>query len=170
MAAPVEARAAWDVKSAALAYVGKEWNVTPLYDVYFDSAVQGANGTYAFLRQKTNDLPVDNTFATVVFDANHNVQQFKSYRVPATYVEVNMPTISIQDAANAGEAALSGLTWTSEPENYGYIARSDGHIAFAYILHLKDSQGTVYVAYVNTRDGTIESLTNTQTGVNIVPH
>lgn len=42
----------WDVKSAAMAFVGKQWNVTPLYSVHFDSAIVGTGASYAFLRQQ----------------------------------------------------------------------------------------------------------------------
>lgn len=35
-----------------MAYVGQQWNVTPLYYVHFDSAVVGNDASYAFLRQQ----------------------------------------------------------------------------------------------------------------------
>ena len=136
-----------------------------------------------------NSQPVDNTFATVTFDANHNVQDFKSYYVPQSMfcylrfisrapiycptsiarVEDDLPNLSQQQAVQAVTTTFPNFTWQSEEENYAYFIRPDGHTVFTIILHFNSGDAT-YRANVNTLDGTVEALTNTATGASIAMH
>lgn len=182
VAAPVPsndnaARATFDIKSAAMAYVGKQWNVTPLYDLWWDSGVQGPSGGYAFLRQQVNSEPLANSFATVMFDANGNVVQFKSSKSNVEYVADNFPGITVNAAATAVTTALPGFVFQGVPASFGgldsdyrYIARSTGSAEWTYPLPFVDASGVPYTVYVNSADATIEQITNEAAGTTIVTH
>jgi len=172
------ARAAFNLQNAAMAYVGKEWNVTPQYSLWFDSGVTGTNGSYAFLRQQVNDQPLSNSFATVAFDSSGNVVQFKSSGlVNIGYVDQNFPNITPTAAATAASQAFPALTYQGVPASFGsldsdylYVATSTGEAVWTYPLPFTDASGVSYTIFVNTLDGTIEQLRNNNAGTTITLH
>ncbi|KAL4244686.1 hypothetical protein ABKN59_010248 [Abortiporus biennis] len=161
--APVQHVArSFDVKTAAMNYVGEQWNTTPYYFVQFDSSVTGADGiTYAFLRQKGNDQPIVNSFATVVFDADGNVTDFSSKYWDIEYVEDDLPTITPAQGVAFAEKALSG-TWDGADPGYAYVAGSDKHLYWTFVLNIS-SGDQAYEAYISTVNGNVIQVINTAT-------
>ncbi|KAK7690116.1 hypothetical protein QCA50_006764 [Cerrena zonata] len=169
----------FDYKSAALSYVGKQWGVTPSNSLQFDSSVGGSSKTYAFLRQQQNGVPIDNTYATVVFDQSNTVASFDGKKVDFNYVAANLPNISPKVAFAAGEAALEGTeydgTWNGE---FSYIgvpgsslspARNGTALVFSYYAKFKDTtSGVTYGAYIDASNSQVRLVKNLQTGVYVV--
>lgn len=160
-----------------MTYVGQQWQVTPVDDLWWDSGIQTSTGAFAFIRQKINDQPLSNSFATVTFDANGNVVQFKSSRASVTWVADNFPDISVDTAVSSVTTAFPGFKFQGVPAGFGgldsdyrYVARSTGQAEWTYPLPFADASGTSYTVFVNTADGTIEQITNNSAGTTVVTH
>jgi len=155
------AATAFNAQTAATTYVAQQWGVTAYYDVFFDSSITGNNGTFAFLRQQANELPVLNSYAVVQFDKNGNVVHFSGKYFPLQYIEDDMPGITPQAAVTAAQNALGG-TWDGVTPTYGYIAGSNQRLYFNFVLHVTTGS-QVYEAYIDAVSGQLTQVINTAT-------
>jgi len=172
-AAPVQfsARSAFDIETAAVNFVAKQWGVSSS-SLWFDSSETTPTGASALLRQETNAQPLWNSFANVVFDESNNVVDFNGQHFQITYVEDNMPTIMVDAAVAAGESALNAQ-WTdtdfqyTEPDHLGYIAVGS-RAKYEYILHFQSNvDSSPITAYISAVNGEIDWVVNTDTGATI---
>ena len=80
-----------------------------------------------------------------------------------------MPNIPLQTAVTSAENAVGGK-WDGVDPSYAYVAKDDGRLAFAYILHITStSSGIPYQVLINGLTGDIDEVVNMQTRAVAVP-
>ena len=84
------------------------------------------------------------------------------------YVEDDLPNITIQTAVSSAENAVGGK-WDGADPDYAYVAKDNGRLAFAYVLHITSSSGIPYQVYINGLTGGIDEVVNAQTRAVAVP-
>ncbi|KAJ3480733.1 hypothetical protein NLI96_g8144 [Meripilus lineatus] len=155
--------AAFDIKSTASTYVAKQWGVSAYDNVQFDSSFTGPQGSFAFLRQSWNGVPIVNSPASVVFDTTNTVVGYTGRYRSFTFVENNTPSLPLETAVASAEAAVTG-TWDGAEPDYAYVAKDNGRLAFSYVLRVVNSaSGIPYAVYINGLTGEIDEVANLET-------
>ena len=80
-----------------------------------------------------------------------------------------MPNIALQTAVTSAENAVGG-TWNGAEPDYAYVAKDNGRLSFAYVLHITSTSTSIpYMVYINGLTGDIDEVVNMQTRAVAVP-
>lgn len=110
--------------------------------------------------------------ATEISVSRHDFSSFEigtaTYPHVPAYVETDTPTVTLAEAVASAQNAVGG-TWDGANPEYAYVAKDNGQLAFAYVLHVTStSSSTPYLVYINGVTGTIDEVVNQQTTTVVV--
>ncbi|KAG5653645.1 hypothetical protein H0H81_011747 [Sphagnurus paluster] len=127
--------------------------------VSFKSGYSTKLNRVAYVKQVHNGVPFANAVANIAWKGN-KVVSFGSSFVKTEKIADSTPTIPVEAAITAAEAALEGK-YNGHPPTLEYVARPDGSVALTHVVQIQSDQtGAWYEAFVDAHSGDVLSVTD----------
>ncbi|KAG5637554.1 hypothetical protein H0H81_004185 [Sphagnurus paluster] len=128
-------------------------------NVSFKSGYSTPSTKVAYVKQAHNGVPFANAVANVAWKGN-KVVSFGSSFVKSKKIAPSTPTIPVEAAVTAAEAALEGK-YNNHPASLEYLARPDGSVSLTHVVQIQNEQaGTWYEAFVDAHSGDVLTVTD----------
>ncbi|KAJ7452329.1 Fungalysin metallopeptidase-domain-containing protein [Mycena latifolia] len=155
----ISKRADASLEERALAFVQAHLGVAA-DAVEFRSGFASEVSDHAFLRQMINGIPVANAVANIAFNKDNKVVAIGSSFIKPSSVAPSIPTIPLEDAISAAEAALEG-TFNGHAATLEFLAREDGSLVLTRVMQIQNEETGVWVeAFVDAHSGELLSITD----------
>ncbi|KAL0061772.1 hypothetical protein AAF712_011375 [Marasmius tenuissimus] len=124
----------------------------------FQSGYSSGDADFGYIRQQHEGIPFANAVANVV------VKDSKLVSVGSSFVETkniasSEPTFGVAEAIKVAEDAVDGTHITNVDPGLEYLARSDGSVALAHVIQVKNpEEGTWFEVFVDAHDGSLLSV------------
>ncbi|TFK32706.1 Fungalysin metallopeptidase-domain-containing protein [Crucibulum laeve] len=156
---PLSKRSDPDLEEAAIAFAGSHLSIDP-NTIAFKSGFSGEVAQHAFLRQTHDGIPFANAVANVAFNHNNKVVSFGSSFVKPTSIASSTPSITVDAAIAAAEAALSGK-FNDHPPTIEFLVKEDNTVALTHVVQIRnEAAGTWFEAFVDAHSGELLSVTD----------
>ncbi|KAF9486110.1 hypothetical protein BDN70DRAFT_794602 [Pholiota conissans] len=157
---PLSKRSKFDLKSAAISFVGSHLSKSAS-SVAFKSGFSGEVSDHAFLAQMHDGIPFANAVANVAFNKDNKVVTFGSSFVnPSKSFASTTPSISVESAISIAEKALDG-TFNNHPPTIEFFAKPDNTAVLTHVVQIQnDATGAWFEAFVDAHSGELVSVTD----------
>ncbi|KAJ3564164.1 hypothetical protein NP233_g8473 [Leucocoprinus birnbaumii] len=131
-------------------------------------------GSYAYMKQSINGVPVANSVANVAYDRCSQVAAFGSsfITVEGANIASPSPSIKFEDIRPSVEESLGGLCRDSVAPSLEYLVRAEGSVDLTYVVQITNKTSNLWVeAFVSAHSGQVLSVTDftAHATFNVVP-
>ncbi|KDR76559.1 hypothetical protein GALMADRAFT_246955 [Galerina marginata CBS 339.88] len=156
---PLSARADWNLKDAALAFVGSHLSLDQ-GSISFKSGFSGQAALHAYVKQTHDGIPFANAVANVAFSHANKVVAFGSSFVKPTTIASSNPTVAVQDAIAAAEKSLGGK-YNDHPTTLEYVAKADNTAVLTHVVQVQNEDtGAWAEAFIDAHTGELVTITD----------